>query len=123
MIIGFDIDDTITRNVSFFSFLSKALIDAGHKVIIITHRDQRKITERDMKKWNIHYHELILSDINSMLNYGVNEWKAEICREKKIDVFFEDDPDVLKNIASEIFCLMPVDENLRNIKKNGSFYV
>ena len=36
MVIGIDIDDTITRNPQFFAILSSAFVKAGHRVIIIT---------------------------------------------------------------------------------------
>ena len=59
MVIGLDIDDTITQHPEFFSLISHALIDAGHEVVIITFREDRQIAETDLKLWNIAYSKLI----------------------------------------------------------------
>jgi hypothetical protein len=108
MVIGLDIDDTITRNSEFFSFLSQAAVNAGHKVIIITFREDREVVQKALKEWNIAYDELITSTLESSFQYGVNGWKAAMCRENKIDVFFDDDLSVIKHIDASTLCLMPV---------------
>jgi len=108
MIVGFDIDDTITQHPKFFSLISHALFNAGHKVIIITFREDRQIAENDLKQWNILYNKLITSTLESSFEYGVNEWKAEMCRQNNVDIFFDDDPRVIKHIDASTFCIMPI---------------
>lgn len=49
MIIAFDIDDTITRHPPFFAVLSRALVEAGHQVLIITFRDDPTVTAEDLR--------------------------------------------------------------------------
>ncbi len=109
MITAFDIDDTITRNPEFFSVLTHALRGAGHTVLIITFRDARKETEEDLRAWNIAYDTLITSDLQSCLEHGVDEWKGVVCREHGVEVFFEDDPEVLSHVDDSVLCLMPID--------------
>jgi hypothetical protein len=38
----------------------------------------------------------------------VNEWKAEMFRQYAVDVFFDDDPRVLKQVDLSTFCIMPL---------------
>ncbi|MBN1436381.1 MAG: hypothetical protein JW936_04845 [Sedimentisphaerales bacterium] len=111
MIVGLDIDDTITRHPEFFSLLSQALISAGHKVIIITFREDCESAQNDLQKWNIAYSKLVLSSLDACFEYGVYEWKSAMCREYGVEVFFEDDPKVIQHVADETLCLMPVNKN------------
>jgi hypothetical protein len=60
MRIAFDIDDTITRCPQFFAVVSKALMAAGHKVYIVSHREDRGFTEEDLAEYCVCFNELIL---------------------------------------------------------------
>ena len=108
MVIGLDIDDTITRHPEFFSFLSRSLIQAGHKVIIITFRENRVTTEEYLKQCNIHYSELVTSSLDSCFEYGINEWKSAMCRKHNVDILFDDDPKSIQHVDETTLCLMPV---------------
>lgn len=109
MIVAFDIDDTITRHPEFFAFLSASLRDAGHRVLIITFRENRDATIADLRKWGIEYDDVVTSTLEGTLQAGVDEWKAAVCLEHQVDIFFEDDPEVLKHIDDVVLCMMPVD--------------
>jgi uncharacterized HAD superfamily protein len=109
MIVGFDIDGTITRHPPFFAFLARSLRQAGHRVLIITFREDRPATEADLAAWGVSYNKLITATLDSSLKHGVDKWKAFVCRKEKVDIFFEDDPDVLREIGSATVCFMPVD--------------
>ena len=108
MIIALDIDDTITRRPEFFSHLSRSLVAAGHRVLIITYKQDRDSAEADLRSWGIAYDLLITSTLESCLEHGVEQWKAAVCREHGVDVFFEDDPDVLRHVDDSVACLVPV---------------
>lgn len=108
MVIAFDIDGTITRHPPFFAFLSQALVSAGHEVLIITFRADRERTEADLASWNIAYTRLITSTLESSIAHGVDGWKAHECRQARVDVFFEDDPDTLRHIDPATLCLQPL---------------
>ena len=108
MIVAFDIDGTISRAPEFFALISRSLVDAGHRVLIITFREDEDDTRRLLSGWDIRYHELLLSSLEECARYGVDQWKAAVCRERGVDVFFEDDPDVLAHVDASTLCLMPV---------------
>ena len=116
MNIGLDIDDTITMNPEFFSFISKALIDGGHKVIIITFRYDRLATKRFLEDLGIQYTALVTSKIHTDIYDDINKWKGEVCERYKVDVFFEDMPEVLQHVDPSIICFMPVLETRSDVK-------
>lgn len=109
MNVAFDIDDTITRHPQFFALLSRSLRAEGHRVIIITFRDNRDVTANDLREWGIAYDTLVTSTLELCLEHGVDEWKAEVCRTHQVDIFFEDDPEVLRHVDDRIVCMMPID--------------
>ena len=111
MVVGMDIDDTITRHPAFFSFLAGALLAAGHEVIIITFREDREDTKALLEEWNIGYTKLITSSIEACFEHGVNEWKAAVCRENQVEIFFEDDPEVIQHVDESTVCMMPVNHD------------
>jgi uncharacterized HAD superfamily protein len=107
MRIGLDIDGLLDERPDFFSFLSHALRAAGHFVAVLTYRDadSRTRTEGQLAGWAISYDELhfarSLSD------------KGRLCRELKIDVYFDDQDE----------CLVGVDEGTTvfRIRNGGNF--
>ena len=110
MIVAFDIDGTITRHPPFFALVSCALVQAGHKVVIITFRDDPVITKHDLQSWGIAYDELVCWSMDGADGdlANIDEWKAKVCRQHGVDVFFEDDPDVLACIDASTLSFMPV---------------
>jgi hypothetical protein len=115
MVIAFDIDDTITRHPEFFSFLSTALLAANHRVVIITFREDPFTAAADLLRWGVVYSELVTSSLDECLAHGVDEWKAAVCREHGVELFFEDDPNVLRHVDAQTVCLMPVDGVIRTL--------
>ncbi|MEL7472942.1 MAG: hypothetical protein AAGK04_06440 [Planctomycetota bacterium] len=107
MIVAFDIDDTITRCPEFFGLVARALRAEHHRVVIITFREDRAATEADLRAWNIPYDELITSSLDEHLEHGVDEWKGVVCQRLGVDVFFEDDPNVLKHISPNVVVFQP----------------
>ena len=90
MKIAFDLDDTITHAPEFFSTLSKLWND---DVYIITFRSDRPSTIEDLEKLDIRYTDVIL--VSSC------EEKAEVVRRLGIAVYFDDMPEMLKNMPKE----------------------
>lgn len=108
MKVALDIDDTITRHPAFFAFLSRALLDAGHEVVIITFRENRETTAADVAGWGIAYSQLITSTLDACFEHGVDEWKGAVCRQQGIDLFFEDNAQVLQHVCEQTVCFAPV---------------
>jgi hypothetical protein len=109
MRIGLDIDDTITRCPEFFALLSQAFAAAGHVIYIISFRAGREATAADLEGWGITYHHLILPSDEDLGGDGFYEWKARVCRDCGIDLFFEDMPEVLNRLDDSTIGIMPVD--------------
>ncbi len=86
--IGIDIDGVVDQAPIFFNTLTGVW---PGKVFVITFRDNREKAEEVLKKYNIHYNELIL--VNSF------DEKAKVIREQGISVFFDDQPEMLKNVS------------------------
>lgn len=117
MNVAFDIDDTISRHPAFFSLISKALAEAGHRVVIITLREDREGAQDDLGKWGITYHELISAKSQELVEVGACEWKAKMCVQQAIEIFFEDMPEVVKCIDHEqTLCLMPIDPEIHDME-------
>ncbi|MCA9298027.1 MAG: HAD family hydrolase [Phycisphaerales bacterium] len=117
MTIAFDIDDTITRHPGFFSFLTGALIDAGHRVIIITFRDDRESAMESLEEMGVRYTELVTSSREEHEEFGLFEWKGEVCRRHGVEVFFEDDAAVLQYVDPSIVSLMVVDHEQHDLSR------
>jgi len=99
VVIALDIDDTITRHPTFFALLAQAVRGSGGRVVIITFRDNREWTIAQLKEWGVDFDVLHTVPVGEIVD--PDHWKAEICSQEQVDVFFEDDPFVLKNLSSE----------------------
>lgn len=87
--IGIDIDGVIDEGPIFFSFLSH---NWRGKIFIISYRNDLDKAKGVLDKFNIYYDELVL--VSSF------EEKAKIINEKGISFFFDDQPEMLKDITS-----------------------
>jgi len=86
--LGIDIDGCIDECTSFFQILSKFWVG---KVYIITYRRDRDKAVNDLQKFGIRYDELIL--VKSF------DEKAEVIKRENISVYFDDQPEMLKNVS------------------------
>lgn len=107
MVIALDIDGTIDRHPEFFAHLSQSLSSAGHRVVVITFREDERETAAALEAWGVRFHELIVNDLDEQLTVGVLEWKGVVCRRLGVDVFFEDDLEVLAHVPDDIVCFSP----------------
>jgi len=108
MRIALDIDGTITRHPEFFALISEALVAAGHEVVVITFREDEAMTRADLEAWGIRYERLFLGHLDAVMEHGVDEWKGTLCAKLGVDLFFEDDPGVLRHVPEGVVCFMPV---------------
>jgi len=110
MRIALDIDDTITAIPEFFAALSACIEKSGGRVIIVSSRtDNQEVrihTVKELAEYGIVYSELYLlpdseaaktlydvQDLNWYQKYLYG--KVEICKNEKINVVYDDDPQVL----------------------------
>ncbi len=115
MRIAIDIDDTITRCPAFFSLVSRSVLAAGHEVIILTYREDREQTESDLDEWGIAYDELVMASSIELDRTGFFEWKPKVCRDRRIDILFEDMPEVINGLDESTVAFMPVDRTIGKV--------
>lgn len=96
-----------------------ALIERGHKIFLISHRappnfsNGQKVTEEWLKKKKINYHELILSSLPD---------KSKECKEKDIDVMFDDRfGQVMKMRAQGVNCVLVLTKFNQKEKNKAPF--
>lgn len=117
MTFGLDIDETITRCPPLFAVLSRALIAEGHKVYVITFRDDsdRETTEVDLREYGIHYSKLIMAGDDDLCGSRFYKWKADVCRRLRVDVLFEDMPEVVNELPASTIAFVPLDRELGSL--------
>ena len=116
MRVALDIDDTITRCPEFFSFISKAMMAAGHDVYVISYRDNQQAVEEELRDiHNIAFRQVVLPSEDDFRDQGFYEWKANVCRSLKIDIFFEDMPEVVNELDRSVVAFMPFDAGLGRV--------
>lgn len=93
--LGIDIDGCVDEAPLFFQVLMHRWLG---KVFVISFRSDRSKAEAYLAQFKIRYDELIL--VSSF------EAKAEVIREKSILVFFDDQPEVLKQIPESVNVLL-----------------
>ena len=108
--IGLDMDNTITEQPEFFSFLSKCVKEYGGKVHVISSRtDDEEVleaTRKDLEELGILYDDIfLLPDISTALtrcphkelngSQMYNWQKVAYCKENDINVYFDDDDQVI----------------------------
>ncbi len=85
--LGFDLDGTITESPDFFSMLSN--VWPGW-VYIVSYRSDYDKAKSLVDEFGMKYEELILVDRM--------DGKAAVIEDREIDIFFDDQPEMLKNI-------------------------
>lgn len=91
--IGIDLDGTITENTLFFHVFSH---NWPGRIIIVTFRDDYDKAEQDLASLYIKYDELVLAEDMD---------KSSIIEKYNIDVYFDDQDEMIKNIPSSVSVL------------------
>ena len=97
MVIALDIDDTITLHPAFFAAFSSAMRAAGHTIVIITLRESERLARADLASMGIVFDRIVCATPDGLAEHGY-AWKASVCRELGVDVFFEDSPRILSHV-------------------------
>lgn len=93
--LGLDLDGLLDEATNFFSLLTR--IWPG-KVVIISYRSGYAKAESDLNRLGIDYDELVLVDSFDA--------KADVIAEKNIGIYFDDQPEMLKNIPENVHVLL-----------------
>jgi uncharacterized HAD superfamily protein len=97
--LGIDLDGCVDEAPIFFSTLTHSW---PGKVVVITYRDDRGKAEQFLKQHNIRWDELIL--VNSF------DEKAKVIEEKGIGIYFDDQPEMLKDIPQGVAVMLVRNE-------------
>ena len=100
--LGIDLDGCVDECPIFFQILVHRW---PGKVFVISFRNDRAKAEADLARYQIQYDELILVDSFDA--------KSEVIVEKGILVYFDDQPEMLKNI--------PPERNVMLVRNGGNF--
>ena len=93
--LGLDLDGVISDASSFFSVFSHAW---PGRVVIITYRGDRAKAEADLATYNVRYTDLVLVDRFDA--------KAQVIAEMGINVYIDDQPEMLKNIPETVSVML-----------------
>lgn len=85
--LGLDLDGLLDEANDFFKLLAKMW---PGNVVVISYRSDYAKTEADLERLRIKYDELVL--VNSF------DAKADVIAEKNVKVYFDDQPEMLKNV-------------------------
>lgn len=95
MNLGIDLDGVITEAPEFFALLSRVW---PGQVVVITYRDDEAKTAAELASFGIRYHDLVL--VRSF------DAKAEVIREKGVDVYIDDQPEMVRAVPPEVKVLL-----------------
>ena len=94
MKVGIDVDGTITKYPELFRILTQGLRKEGHHVHIVTCRLEPDITQEELVRHGISYDRLHMPTPEND-NLSAGEWKRMVCDEEKLDILFDDSPDII----------------------------
>ncbi|XZE56382.1 hypothetical protein SH139x_002493 [Planctomycetaceae bacterium SH139] len=100
--LGLDLDGCVDEAPKFFSTLSQFW---PGEVIVVTYRSDRAKAIADLERHGIKFTDVVL--VSSF------DAKAEVIKERKINVYIDDQPEMLKNI--------PVDVSVMLFRNEGNF--
>lgn len=93
--LGIDLDGCVDEFPTFFSLLTHLW---PGDVVVITFRSDRSKAAEDLERFGIHYNDLVL--VNSF------DAKAGVIAEKSVSIYFDDQPEMLKNIPEDVQVLL-----------------
>jgi len=100
--LAIDLDGCVDECSLFFRVLTHSW---PGKVYVLTYRKDREKTVQDLAKFHIYYDELILVDSFDA--------KADVIKKEGILVYFDDQPEMLKNVSPET--------NVMLVRNGGNF--
>jgi len=113
MIIGLDLDDTITELPEFFGIVVGALLDSGHEVHVITFREPgtEEGVRAELAELGIRYTDVHLPTGRCK----APEWKAGVAKELELDLMIDDSPEVLSEMPESVRRLWLCDPEIFNL--------
>jgi hypothetical protein len=102
VLIAFDMDGTITAAPREFARLAQCYVNSGHKVIVLTYRDEdwRPLTVQQLKDIGFPYSRLVM--LPHWSNQSAEEFKAEAVLRLRVKALFDNDRGVLEALPAEV---------------------
>ncbi len=113
MIVGIDLDYTISDMPEFFSVLAAALVDSGHEVHVITFREigTEDSVRAELREYGLRYTQVHLPRSPCL----APKWKAQLAVELGLDLMIEDSPEVLSEMPDSVKRLWLCDSSVFNL--------
>ncbi len=89
--LGIDLDGCVDESPTFFGILTAAW---PGEVIVITYRSDREKAIADLERYSIRFTDVVLVDSFDA--------KADVIRQRRVDVYVDDQPEMLKNIPANV---------------------
>ena len=93
--LGLDLDGLLDEATDFFQMLARIWLG---NVVVISYRNDMGKAEADLDRLGIEYDDLVLVDSFDA--------KADVIAEKQISVYFDDQPEMLKNIPEGVHVML-----------------
>lgn len=93
--LGLDLDGLLDEATDFFRLLARNWLG---NVVVISYRNDVAKAEADLDRLGIEYDELVLVDSFDA--------KADVIAEKNIGVYFDDQPEMLKNVPEGVHVML-----------------
>lgn len=115
MNVGIDLDFTITELPEFFSILTRAVREAGHKVYVVSFRDKDGLeaSAREARDHGISFDGIFHPEDNE----GLTVFKARVAKEFEIDIFIDDMPEAFLEMPGEVKRLWLCDPTVYGLKR------
>ncbi|MCC5828118.1 MAG: hypothetical protein JJU36_01600 [Phycisphaeraceae bacterium] len=115
MNIGLDINGTITECPEFFSLLSHALRQAGHRVFIVTYRDPdiTDCTRQELEEYGVSFDDIYFPRDEEHLP----DFKARIADELELDLFIDDMPETFMAMPAKVKRLWLCDPAIYDLRR------
>jgi hypothetical protein len=115
MNVGIDIDATITETPEIFALLSHALREAGHRVYVVSFRDQDGLDESraEVDKYGISYDDIF----HPQDHEDIPQFKARMARELELDIFFDDMPEAFTQMPPKVKRFWLCDPEVYDLKR------
>lgn len=99
MRIGIDLDETISALPTWFAFLSKAVVSAGHEIHVITNREPGSESEviAELAEHGVEYSKVHVPTTN----VDPPSWKGELARGLELDLMIDDSPEALAKMPAK----------------------
>lgn len=71
-------------------------------------RDDRENLKAELAAYGVKYTQLVTADDEVLSRPDALKWKGEICRDRGVDILFEDSPGIIEHVDDAVLTFVPV---------------